>query len=435
MRRRTRPGGGRQVEVTIEGIGARGDGYASVDGALVFVPFTLPGDRVRVRLTGTRPGGAKGEIVELIEDGPGRVEPPCPHFGPCGGCALQHLSSAHYGIWKESLVPRALAQRGLADIPIAPMVRIPPGTRRRATLAATRAGGRVHLGFHGRESRSVVDLETCLLLRPRLRELLRPLRNALHAVLEDRETAAVAVTDTDAGPDVLIVSGTVPDLAAREALARLAEDADLARLSWAERPQAGATPAPEPVAIRRVPAVRFGGVAVEPPPGGFLQPTGEGEAALVAAVLSYLPEDAGTVADLYAGCGTFTFPLSTRARVQAVDGDGDAIAALWAAARRADLTGRVAVEVRDLARRPLGPEELEGFDGVVFDPPRSGARAQAAAIAVSTVAVAVAVSCNPNTFARDARILVDGGFRLVEVTPVDQFPWSGHVELVASFRR
>ncbi len=187
--------------------------------------------------------------------------------------------------------------------------------------------------------------------------------------------------------------------------------------------------------IRRPPAVRFAGVAVEPPPGGFLQPTAEGEAALSERVLSYVPERAATVAELYAGCGTFTFALARRARVHALERDEAALAALWAAARKAGLAGRVTVEARDLARAPLTAEELAGSECVVFDPPRAGAREQAAALADSPVPAVVAVSCNPNSFARDARILVDGGYRLVEVSPVDQFPWSGHLELVASFRR
>lgn len=440
MRRRARRGGGRQVELTIEGIGARGDGYARLEptragDGLVFVPFTVVGDRVRVRLSGTRPGGLKGEVVELIAEGPGRVAPPCPHFGPCGGCAVQHLAGATYVAWKQELVARALAQRGLASLPVRPLIRIPPGTRRRATLAAQRHGEVVRLGFHGRESHTVVDLSTCLLLRERLRALLPGLRAVLPAVLAEGEVGAVTVLDAEEGPDVLVVSGQAPDLTARERLAAWAETADLARLSWAARPRAGASLAPEPVVVRRPPRVRLGGIALEPPPGGFLQPTAEGQAALVDAVLANLPARAQRVADLYCGCGTFAFSLAQRARVNAVDGDAPALAALWAAARRADLAGRIAVEERDLARAPLRPEELARFDAAVFDPPRTGAREQSAALAGSSVPVVIAVSCNPNTFARDARILVEGGYALVEVAPIDQFPWSGHLELVALFRR
>jgi 23S rRNA (uracil1939-C5)-methyltransferase len=423
------------VEITIEGLGARGDGFASLDGRPVFVPFTVAGDRARVRLTGTRAGGFKGELLELVEAGPGRAEPPCPHFGVCGGCVLQHMGETAYVRWKQGLVTQALSRRGFREVPVKPMIRIAPGTRRRATLAATRIGAEVALGFHGRESHEVADIETCLLLTPRLVELLPPLRRVLSQLLEAGEIAAVTLTETEEGPDLLVVSKATPDLAAREALAVFAEGQDLARLSWAERVAAGEVLAPEPVAGRRPPRVRFAGVAVEPPPGGFLQPTAEGQAALTGLVLSYLPEAAETLADLYAGCGTFTFPLAQRACVHAVERDEAALAALWAAARKADLAGRVTVEARDLTRAPIMAEELEGGDAVVFDPLRAGAREQAAALAESSVPAVIAVSCNPNSFARDARILVDGGFTLIEVTPVDQFPWAGHLELVASFRR
>ncbi len=443
MRRRARRGGGRQVELAVEGLGVRGDGFASLDGRPVFVPFTVPGDRVRARLTGERGGGYKAEILELLDEGAGRVEPPCPHFGTCGGCALQHLSDAAYGEWKQGLVSQALAQRGLHDVAVAPLVRVAPGTRRRATLAAmgaaigagTRDGANVVLGFHGRESHRVVDLETCLVLTPGLVSLLPALRGALAALLAPREAAALTLCETETGIDVLIVSETAPGLAAREALAALAEAQDLARLSWAARPAAGAAPEPEPVVMRRSPLLHFAGVPVAPPPGGFLQPTAAGEAALVDRVLAYLPEGAETIAELYAGCGTFTFSLAQHGRVHAVERDAAALAALWTAARQADLAGRITVTAQDLARAPVLAEDLDGGDCVVFDPPRAGAREQAAEIARSNLPAAIAISCNPKTFSRDARILVDGGFTLVEVTPVDQFPWTGHLELVASFRR
>jgi len=440
MRRRARRGGGRQVELVIEGLGARGDGFARFEERLVFVPSTLTGDRVRVRLTGERAGDFKAEVLELLEDGPGRVEPPCPHFGTCGGCGLQHLSDADYGAWKQGLVSQALAQRGLHDIPVMPLVRIAPGTRRRATLAATltptpAGGAKVVLGFHGRESHRVVDLETCLVLTPGLTALLPALRRTLVPLLADRESAALTLCETETGIDLLIVSDSVPNLAAREALAALAEAQDLARLSWAARPAAGAAPEPEPVVMRRAPLLHFAGVPVAPPPGGFLQPTAAGEAALVDRVLAYLPEGAETIAELYAGCGTFTFSLAQHGRVHAVERDAAALAALWTAARQADLAGRITVTAQDLARAPVLAEDLDGGDCVVFDPPRAGAREQATEIARSNLPAAIAISCNPKTFSRDARILVDGGFTLVEVTPVDQFPWAGHLELVASFRR
>ena len=435
MRRRARPGGGRQHEVTIEGVGARGDGYAQLGGDIVYVPFAVTGDRVRLRVTGQRAGGVKAEITELLSEGSGRTEPPCQHFGPCGGCALQHMADSTYAAWKSALLPQALAHRGFEDVEIKPMVRIPPGTRRRAVLAALRRGGRVQLGFRGRESHTIVDLKECLLLTPALAGLLPQMRGVLAEVLPEGAGAELHLTETETGSDIVIASPGQPNLAAREALARFAQEADVARLSWAEAGSKGEAGDAEPMLVRRPPRVTFGATPVEPAPGGFLQPSVAGERALSDAVLGYLPEVCETVADLYCGCGTFSFPLSGRARVLAADATDRSVAALWAAARRADLASRIAVEVRDLEREPLLPAELARFDAVVFDPPRAGARAQAQELAASKVPVIVAVSCNPNSFARDARILVNGGYRLEEITPVDQFPWSGHLELVAEFAR
>ena len=440
MRRRARPGGGRQHEVTIEGVGARGDGYATFNGEIIYAPLTLAGDRVLLRVSGSRRGGATAELIELLAEGPGRTEPPCPYFGRCGGCALQHMEAAHYADWKAALLPQALAHRGFSGVPIRPLTSVPPGTRRRAALAAIRHGGKVRLGFHGRESHDLVDIEACLLLTPALGALLAPLRQVLGTILGNGQRAEVHVTETETGTDILFVAKGQPGLAAREALAAFANACDVARLSWAEA--AGDGPAqhraasePEPILVRRAPRITLGGVTVEPVPGGFLQPSREGEAALTEAVLAYLPAACEAVVDLFCGAGTFTFALSGRARVLAVDGTDSAVAALWAAARRADLASRIAVEVRDLAREPLLAEELSDFSAVVFHPPRTGAREQARELAKSGVPTVIADSCNPNSFARDARILVDGGYRLIEVTPVDQFPWSGHLELVAQFSR
>ncbi len=431
MRRKARPGGARQAVLDIAALGARGDGVGRLDGRPVYVAGVLPGERVLVRLTGERDGAYRAEAVELLAAAAERVEPPCPHFGTCGGCALQHVDEMAYRDWKRGLLVQALARRGLAGTAVAPLVAIPPGTRRRATLSALRRGGRLRLGFHEARSSAVVDLAACRLLDPRLFALVAPLRGILGTLLADGERAAATLTLTETGIDLLLTSAEPPGLEAREALAAFAGSWDLARLSW----RAGDDRTAEPVVQRRPPLVRFAGLAVTPPPGGFVQPTAEGEAALVDAVLRGLPQTAERLVDLYAGCGTFTFALAARARVWAVEGDAAACEALSAAARREGLDGRVETELRDLVRQPLMAAELDRFDGLVFDPPRAGARVQAEQIARSRLPAVVAVSCNPHTFARDARVLVDGGFDLLEATPIDQFPWSGHLELVARFRR
>jgi len=417
------------VELTIESIGARGDGVGRADGRPVYVPLTLPGDRLRVELERPRGDGFAARIVEFLAQGPGRVAAPCPHFGECGGCALQHLEDQRYAAWKEQQVRTALARRGFADPPLRPLLRIAPGTRRRANLAAERAGRSVRLGFHARESHRMIDAAGCLVLSPTLGLLLPPLREALLVILADGERIEVTVTKTDAGVDLLLEGKRSLSLASREALAALADGADLARITW----RADRSP-PEPVTIRRPAQIAFADVAVDLPPGAFLQPTAAGEAALVAMITQALA-GCRQVADLYAGCGTFTFPLARSARVHAVEGDVEAIGALMAAARRAALGRTITTEHRDLASNPLTESELRRCDGVVFDPPRAGAKSQAERLARSTVPKVVAVSCDPATFARDARILVDGGYRLLEATPIDQFIWSPHIEIVAVFAR
>ena len=433
MRRRPRPGGGRQIEATIERVGSRGDGVAELDGRPVFVAQTLAGDRVRARIAGEQAGGLRGELLELIAAGPGRVAAPCPHFGACGGCALQHMDDRAYAAWKRDQVLQALARRGLNAEVVAEMVRVPPGTRRRAVLSARRgtgAGQGLRLGFLGRGSHRVEDLRSCLILTPGLLALVPPVRAALEPLMEADERWSIVLCETGTGVDLCLQTRRGPELRDREALAALAEACDLARVSWQE--DGGE---PEPIALRRAPVVTFGSVAVTPPPGGFLQPSRAGEGVLSDLVLKCLPAEAGRVADLYSGCGTFTFRLAGSARVLAVEGDEAALEALQAAARRAGLTDRVSAEQRDLSRRPLTVEELSPFDCVLFDPPRAGAKAQAEQLAEAPVPRVVAVSCNPATFARDARILVDGGYRLTSLVPLDQFPWSPHVELVACLER
>ena len=407
----------------ITGLGARGDGIGRIEGRAVFVPFAAPGDRLRVAIEGEREGGLAGRILERLADGPERAAPPCPHFGDCGGCALQHLVPGAYLQWKQALLGEALARRGVTA-EVEELRVLPPASRRRAVLTALRQGDRVVLGFNAAASARVVDLARCLVLDPRLVALLAPLRQALGSVLSPRETANVALTLTDSGVDLWLQNRRALGLAARQALIDLAEAQDLARIV--------AGPEAEPVILRRQPRVIFAGIAVALPPGAFLQPSVAGERLLSEAVVSALA-DRKRVADLYAGCGTFTLALAAKAKVHAVEGDGPALAALADAAR--GLGGRVSTERRDLARAPLAAAELDRFDGLVFDPPRAGAKEQAAEIARSRLGLVVAVSCHPGSFARDARILVDGGFRLERVMPVDQFPWSPHLELVGVFRR
>jgi 23S rRNA (uracil1939-C5)-methyltransferase len=413
------------VELTVTEVGARGDGLADHGGRRVYVPLTVPGDRVSVRLDEPRGDGIAARLLDLLEPGPDRARPPCPHFGVCGGCTLQHLADPAYAGWKRSQVVTALGRAGLTGIDIAPTVRTPPASRRRATFAAMKRGGRVALGFNERQSHRIADISGCLVVERDILSLPGPLEDLLAAILPDGLALDVTVTVLEGGLDVLLTGGPEPGLDARERLAAFAGSCDIARLSW----RSGQSSPPEPVAARRPVFARFGGVAVAIEPGAFLQASAAGEAALVDAVLAGVG-DARTIADLFAGLGTFSFPLARNAAVHAVEGDASAFAALSAAARPLP---NVTAARRNLFTDPLTAPELSRFDAVVFDPPRAGAREQATRIAESGVPTVVAVSCNPATFARDARILTDGGYRLERVTPVDQFVWSAHVELVARF--
>jgi 23S rRNA (uracil1939-C5)-methyltransferase len=419
-----------EATLTVESIGVRGDGIAHLEGETIYIPFAAPGDRVRVRLGARRGEGRVGDLVELLSAG-ARVSPVCPHFGRCGGCALQHLDDAAYRRVKESQIVTALMRQCVPLPPaMAPLLRLAPQTRRRArfSLRANRAPAASVVGFNARASHEIVDMRSCAVLAAPVLALVAPLRDAIGTVALAGEGAATA-TLSDSGLDLLLDLPAPPTLAALEALAGFAEAKDLARLSW----RVAAVEMPTPLAVRRTPRVIFSGVPVDLPVEAFLQASIEAERVLVAEVLAAVGT-AEHVLDLYAGLGTFTFALAQKSAVHAVDGSPSAVAALAAAARHAALA-RVTSEVRDLTRRPLLPEELARFDAVVFDPPRAGAAVQCAILARSRVPRIVAVSCNPASFARDARALTEGGYRLSYLKPIDQFVWSPHVELVARFDR
>ena len=338
--------------------------------------------------------------------------------------SLQHLDAAAYRTAKESWLATALAQHGLKPDRVAPLQRLPAGTRRRARFQIERG----QVGFHVRASHRVIEVEECAVLHPKLVALVAPLRQVAATLLAGGKTATASATLADNGIDLVIDLRAPFDLARLEALAKFAAAQDLARLAWRS------DDVTTPIAMRRKAQVTLAGVTVDLPEDAFLQPSVEAEAALTAAVLDFVG-DARNVADLYAGIGTFSFALARRAKVHAVEFDAGAVAALGRAASRAGLAGVITTEKRDLAARPLDAEELSRFDAVVFDPPYAGAKEQSRELAARRVPRIVAVSCNPATFARDARALVTGGYRLVEVRPFDAFVWSANLELVACFER
>nr|WP_298682243.1 TRAM domain-containing protein [uncultured Dongia sp.] len=417
------------VDLTIDALGAQGDGIARYQGASVFVAYALPGDRVRVALTAKGNSAFTGRVKEIVTAAPNRVVAPCPVFTQCGGCQMQHMAMPDYSAWKMAQVAATLATRAIAMPADVRLITTEPGARRRAIFAATKDNDRVTLGFHEAMSSTIVPLDDCLLLTPALRASLPHLKALVHAALHNKQAADIQVTETLTGLDVLVLSAVNLADTRRQPLIAIARDADFARVAWAH-----GKAQPEPIVMARVPQIRFGGHLVDLPIGAFLQPSVAGEAALVDAVLNGVGK-AKRIADLYAGCGTFSFPLSAKARVLAIDSAKPAIAALTTAANRAQLAGRIETLARDLDQSPLPPNDLKPFDAVVFDPPRGGAEMQSRMLVKSRVPLVVAVSCNPASFARDARLLLDGGYVLKSLTVLDQFLWSHHAELVAVFKR
>jgi 23S rRNA (uracil1939-C5)-methyltransferase len=420
---------------TVEALGAAGDGIARQAGRSVFLPGALPGERVEARLTTRRGEAWAGAVEAILEPSPARVAPPCPHFGQCGGCALQHLADADYATWKREKLVAALARAGFPGAPltapIAALARTPPGTRRRADLALRRGAAGVALGFHAAGSRQVVDLAVCEVLDPRLVALLAPLREMAHRLPALRREGSAVLNLLDTGPDLLLRTDGPLEAPGRALLAGFAAAHGLPRIAWAQ----GNGPAETAAQLGPV-GIRFGAAVVAPPPGAFLQASPAGEAAIVAAVLAGLPERLparALLADLFAGNGTLTFPLAARARVTAFEGVPESVAALAAAAGKAG--ARVTAVRRDLDRQPLLAKELQGFAAVVLDPPYAGAAAQIPLLARAGVPRIIYVSCNPVALARDLQPLAQAGYRLLAATPVDQFLWSPHLESVVVLGR
>ena len=408
--------------LTIGAVGQRGDGVTNGADGPIYVPCTLPGERVEVD---DWPGHPDRRLLLTVEEAsPERIAPICPHFGICGGCALQHWATAPYRAWKRGLVVEALRQADI-DAPVAELIDAHGEGRRRAVFHARRSTHDVlEVGFSAARAHHVVAIDRCPILAKGLGGAL----TAAWAIAERLGAVAkpldIGVTATSTGLDVDVRGSGPLSARATGALARVAAEQNLARL----------TRHGELIAQARVPTLRIGTATVALPPAAFLQATAEGEAVLARLVLE-ICAGAKSVADLFAGVGPFALRLAAMARVVAVDDDEAALAALKRGAETASGLKPVATERRDLFKNPLLAAELNRFESVVFDPPRQGAQAQARELAGSRVPVIAAVSCNPATFARDAHILADGGYRLVAVTPVDQFRYSAHVEIVARLEK
>ncbi len=448
--------------LSITALAFGGDGMArDEDGATIFVPYGLPGDVVRVRNSDSPSAKAEGprgkmargprakpegpsfqkwsKIIDVVTPSPDRLENlPCVHCFDCGGCALQHMRMAAYQDWKYKSVLERLQKAGVTPQTIHPLISVSPKSRRRATFAARREKGRVVVGFNRHHAEHVVDLVECHVVIEAIVEILPALRTLMDTLLPTGKAADISVTELDHGLDVLITAPLSINLMAHEAMAEFVQKAPVARLSWRDNERAE----PEVLLSPMTPTITVGGVKISPRPGFFLQPSRAGEEALINCVRQAVGK-AGRVADLFCGLGTFSYPLAASgasvtgwdvavlektphpnplpvARGEGIDRDGP---------------GGVSFKSRNLYREPVTSKELAGFEAIVFDPPRAGAKAQAPEIAAAGVRIVVAVSCNPGTLVGDLRHLIDSGYLVTDVWVVDQFTWSAHVEVVVRLTR
>jgi 23S rRNA (uracil1939-C5)-methyltransferase len=408
--------------LAIARMGSRGDGIADTPAGPVYVPYVLPGETAEVEPIVGHPD--RRHLLEIVDASADRIAPICPHFGTCGGCGMQHWATDRYRDWKRGLVIEALSHVHL-DVAVDALIDVHGEGRRRATFHARRGTYDVlEVGFTAARAYHVIGIDICPILAPSLGGAIAAAWAIAEELKPTRKPLDIAVTATEAGLDIDVRGSGEIEARRAAALARIADVHKLARI----------TRHGELIAQRAAPVLTMGRARVTLPPGVFLQATAASERELARLVLAHA-DKAAAVADLFCGVGPFTLRLAERARVRAADIDAAAVAALKNAANATTGLKPIEAEPRDLFRRPYTAQELKAFDAVVFDPPRQGAEAQAHEMAKSSVPVVIAVSCDRATFARDARILVDGGYRLASVTPVDQFRYSFHVEIVARFER
>ncbi|PCD79158.1 class I SAM-dependent RNA methyltransferase [Acetobacter orleanensis] len=407
-------------------LGAQGDGAAVLaDGQTLHIPYTLPGERVEAERTASGKWIAK----EILTASPDRTEPPCPLFGTCGGCTLQHMDRAALLVWKTDRVMAALKKAGFSDLPQPQAFQVPPHSRRRADLAVRRNGKDILLGLHARGSTESVDLTTCPVLHPAIMDCLPALRQTLRSLEGLYRAGDLRINLLESGLDILLVTDGPLSTVDRARLAALSAEQNIPRICWQRQGEQGL---PETAAQTRSVQHTLAGFTVSPPTGAFFQATAESESLIQQAVLDALPKlnKRDIVIELYAGCGTLSFPLATRARVLAYEGYQPAATALKNAAGGT----RLEVACRDLNRQPIMAKELAQAGCVVLDPPHAGAKLQMAQLTLGKPRNVIYVSCNPAALTKDAAALHAAGYRLNSVTVIDQFLWSTEVEAVCSFK-
>jgi len=431
------------VAVTIRAVHPAGYGIGQTEtGARLSFRVTLPGEMVMTRAAHAETAERAGkllldsdEIIELKNPSPDRVVPPCPYFGECGGCSLQHWSLNAAADFKRERIVQALAKAGFHDAPVAPTIAIAPGLRRRMDLAVKREGAVVKLGLHVQGSSNVVDLSSCLALEPALTALFDPLRACLRGISAFRQNASVIANRVESGIDILLRLDGPVTADDRKRLANFARDAGVMRIALGHGMVRG-KPAPAEILVNNGAVFTvFDGTQIALPPGAFLQPSREGETAIRAEVVAALSAQKlparPVVSELYAGNGTLSFGIGKVARVRAYEGDETASAAI----NRAASGGQINAQCRDLTRQPLQKTDFAGSCAIVLDPPFDGAGLQIPPIAQSDVTVVIYVSCNPLAMTRDLTLLANAGFTVARAAPIDQFPWTTEIEAVITLVR
>jgi 23S rRNA (uracil1939-C5)-methyltransferase len=413
-------------EVTVSSLGGLGDGLSTLDGKPLFIEKAAAGDKLKIRITHETKEALRGEIVEILQAGADRITAPCPYFSACGGCGLQHISENSYQVGKKRVLASALAHAGFSGAQ-AELIFLPAASRRRVEFKITPTKAGHSFAYYASRSRDVVAVENCLILEPALQELMQPLAHALGAWGSSNLIKTVNLTAADSGIDMTIeCTAAVEDSAALEKLANIFNLTRIALLVPGKAPQT--------VASRGLLTMRLGNYDVSVPPGAFLQASREGQRLLTQAVVAGV-KNAKSVADLFCGIGTYSFALAKTTKLHAVESDIDMVKGLKAMVHLHGLQRNFTTEMRDLFKNPLNARELEKFDAVIVNPPRPGAKTQCEQIAQSKVSTVVMVSCNPASFARDAKTLKAAGFRLESAQGIDQFVYSPHLEIVSVFKR
>ena len=434
------------MEITIKALGPRGDGYYESDSETnsnkghqrnnrIYVDRSVPGDKLEVKTRKNKDGIIQGEIIKILEPAKDRVKAPCPSYDACGGCTLQHVSDAFYKSWKQSLINEALERQALSPKKYLEPIYIGEGSRRRVTFSAFKQKDKTILGYKKRRSKMINNIEQCLIADPEIMKLQPILKQHLANCIERANVVDVLIQKINGMFDV-VLTGPVgkkgsPDLSVMQMAADLIQNTKIARLSWREKfhDECDVIVEKEPVKIN------FGSMEIILPPASFLQPTEAGEQALINAVVKALPKT-GHQADFFCGCGTFTGPMIENLKKGTVDAFETNQRAIEALDREAKFKGLPVKAIeRDLFKLPLTLDELNKYDALVFDPPRAGAKNQVALLARSNIKTIVAVSCNPVTFARDARVLTEGGYEFDTIQMIDQFTQSHHVEVVGTFKK